>query len=238
MILLLKIVLAHLIGDFILQPHSWVKHKEAKKWFSGYLYLHAFTHFVLILIITWNPYLWPQALVIAVFHLFIDGIKLQFQKPNNKRLWFFIDQLAHLLVIAGIWFASVANILHTHLQWTHLHWYIATGIVFLTTPTSVIIKVLMSKWTHYTGDHDSESLPDAGQYIGILERLFIFLFILLGEWQAIGFLLAAKSIFRFGDLTRAKDRKLTEYILIGTLLSFAIATLAGLLVAYSPAYTS
>jgi hypothetical protein len=32
--------------------------------------------------------------------------------------------------------------------------------------------------------------------------------------------LAAKSIFRFGDF---KDRKLTEYVLIGNLLSFGMA---------------
>jgi hypothetical protein len=41
------------------------------------------------------------------------------------------------------------------------------------------------------------------------------------EW--LGLLLAAKSIFRFGDLTNAKDKNLTEYILIGTLLSFGLA---------------
>jgi len=53
--------------------------------------------------------------------------------------------------------------------------------------------------------------------------LFIFLFIVINYWQGIGFLLAAKSIFRFGDLTKSEDRNLTEYILIGTLLSFGIA---------------
>jgi hypothetical protein len=45
--------------------------------------------------------------------------------------------------------------------------------------------------------------------------------------EGIGYLLAAKSIFRFGDLTNSKEKKLTEYILIGTFLSFAIAVLIG-----------
>jgi hypothetical protein len=65
--------------------------------------------------------------------------------------------------------------------------------------------------------------------LGILERLFIFFFILLKYWEGIGFLLAAKSVFRFGDLSKSEDRSLTEYILIGTLLSFgmAIATAVG-----------
>jgi hypothetical protein len=51
--------------------------------------------------------------------------------------------------------------------------------------------------------------------------------VIIGKWEGIGFLLAAKSIFRFGDLKEAKDRKLTEYILIGTLLSFGVAIMVG-----------
>jgi hypothetical protein len=63
----------------------------------------------------------------------------------------------------------------------------------------------------------------------MLERLFVFTFVITGNWEAIGFLLAAKSVFRFGDLKESKDRKLTEYILIGTLLSFGIAILIGVM---------
>lgn len=62
----------------------------------------------------------------------------------------------------------------------------------------------------------------------MLERLLILLFVLIGQWAGVGFLLAAKSIFRFGDLNEAQDRKLTEYIMIGTLLSFGIAMLGAL----------
>jgi len=54
-------------------------------------------------------------------------------------------------------------------------------------------------------------------------------FVITGNWEGIGFLLAAKSVFRFGDLKESKDRKLTEYILIGTLLSFGIAIATGML---------
>ena len=61
----------------------------------------------------------------------------------------------------------------------------------------------------------------------------MFCFIITNHFEAIGFLLAAKSIFRFGDLKEAKDRKLTEYVLIGTLLSFGIAILAGLVVEFA-----
>jgi hypothetical protein len=64
---------------------------------------------------------------------------------------------------------------------------------------------------------------------GLLERLLVFVFAATNHWEGVGFLVAAKSIFRFGDLTNAHDRKLTEYILIGTMLSFGIATLAAIL---------
>ena len=60
--------------------------------------------------------------------------------------------------------------------------------------------------------------------------MFVYIAVLGGHLQVVGFLLAGKSIFRFGDLTRAKDRKLTEYILIGTFLSFLIAIITGIIV--------
>ena len=96
---------------------------------------------------------------------------------------------------------------------------------------SILIKNIISVWTPETKPND-DSLQNAGNYIGILERLLIVCFILTHHFEAIGFLLAAKSIFRFGDLKEAKDRKLTEYVLIGTLLSFGIAIGVGLLLEF------
>jgi len=92
-----------------------------------------------------------------------------------------------------------------------------------------MIQALMSNWSKSLHDSNEESLNNAGKYIGMLERLFVFTFVVTGNWEAIGFLLAAKSVFRFGDLKKSKDRKLTEYILIGTLLSFGIAIAIGIM---------
>lgn len=72
-----------------------------------------------------------------------------------------------------------------------------------------------------------ETLLDAGMLIGIMERLMIVFFMQVGFLEGIGFLLAAKSIFRFGDLTNAKDTKFTEYVLVGTLASFLMAIAIG-----------
>ena len=98
--------------------------------------------------------------------------------------------------------------------------------------SSVIIKIIITQWNPEGKKENDDSLAKAGRYIGILERLFVFIFVITNHWEAIGFLLAAKSVFRFGDLTSSKDRKLTEYILIGTLLSFGFAILLGVLYLY------
>ena len=53
-----------------------------------------------------------------------------------------------------------------------------------------------------------------------------------GQPTGVGFLITAKSILRFGDVKESTQRKLTEYIIIGTFMSFgwglAIAVLTQL----------
>jgi hypothetical protein len=63
-----------------------------------------------------------------------------------------------------------------------------------------------------------------GRVIGLLERVLLYLFILQGQYGAIGFILAAKAFTRFKALD---DRPFAEYVLIGTLLSACLALAAG-----------
>ena len=228
----IPLILAHLLGDFILQPNSWVADKEKKKGGSIYLYCHILLHTVLAFLFLWDFKLWWIALIVGVTHFFIDWAKLHFQNPKTKRTWFFIDQIAHLAVIGAI-----SLFYFPYFIWEDLfnirHLELATAIVFLTVPSSILIKTIISIWTPITVDHSklqTESLVNAGKYIGILERLLVFVFILVNHWEGVGFMIAAKSVFRFSDLAEAKQRKLTEYVLIGTLLSFGIAVLTGILI--------
>jgi hypothetical protein len=231
MIVFVKLLLAHLIGDFILQPTSWVIDKETNKYRSIYLYLHTFLHFILAWVLVGKlEFVW-FATCLAVSHGFIDFLKLNFQTSKTKRIWFSVDQILHFLVIVVITLIYSNNQIDLKF-FGNQFWIVFTGFILLTKPTSIIIKNIISIWTPESKT-DDDSLQNAGNYIGILERLFVFCFILMGHFDAIGFLLAAKSIFRFGDLKEAKDRKLTEYVLIGTLLSFGIALLIGLLVKIS-----
>ncbi|WKL48002.1 DUF3307 domain-containing protein [Flavobacterium pectinovorum] len=230
MILFIKLLLAHLLGDFIWQPNSWVADKETKKHKSIYLYFHILLHGILAAILVWEIAFIPYAILITISHGIIDLIKLNFQQNKTKRTWFIADQIAHILVLIAI-VLLYQNKTINFFWFDNQFWILITGFLFITKPTSIFIKTIISIWSPESQDSNQDnSLANAGNYIGILERLFVFCFILTGHFEAIGFLLAAKSIFRFGDLKEAKDRKLTEYVLIGTLISFGVAITIGLIV--------
>lgn len=222
-----KLLLAHLLGDFLLQPAKWVVHKEANKIASKYLYFHILIHFGLTMLFLWDMELWWWAVVIALSHFVIDLSKI-YANPyfKNKAVPFFVDQVLHLVVLYCCAFNSDL-IGHTVGVFREMNWSLVTAVVFVTYPSAIIMAKLLEGMSHrIVLDH--KSLPNAGKYIGIIERLFVLVFIILGRWEAIGLLITSKSVFRFNDLKESNSRKLTEYILIGTLLSFGLAILTGL----------
>ncbi|MBN4056436.1 DUF3307 domain-containing protein [Rhodothermus sp. AH-315-K08] len=224
----LSLLLAHLLGDFVFQPSAWVEDKERKKAKSIYLWVHVIIHGLLTLFFVQS---WPIASIVAVSHALIDLAKLYGQTDATRRRWFFLDQALHLAILAGIviWRAPELDI-PVVLNWLREALPVMTGALFLTTPSSALIKTAISRWRPTIDDQSSVSLDQAGAYIGILERLFVFTFVINGQWDAVGFLIAAKSVFRFGDLKDSSELKLTEYILIGTLLSVGLASIVAALV--------
>ncbi|KRT14144.1 hypothetical protein ASU31_21020 [Pedobacter ginsenosidimutans] len=229
-IYLIKLILVHLIGDFFLQPNAWVKDKERKKLRSIKLYWHVAIHIVLIFLIFLNFGVWRLALSIGVLHFVIDALKSIFQTKKNARILFFVDQVLHFTSIVVLWHFFYKGSLNISFFNETKTWVLISGALFLTMPTSIVMRVIIAKWLPDNQPDSPQSLQNAGKYIGILERVLIFLFILTNHFEAVGFLLAAKSIFRFGDLKEAHDLKLTEYVLIGTLLSFGIAIVTAMLI--------
>ena len=229
MTLLIKLLLAHIIGDFFLQPQKWVKEKETKRLKSGKLYVHVIIHMALVALLFWDIALWPIVLIIGISHLIIDAAKLLIQNKKTKRALFFVDQLFHVLVIASCYFYYSEDTLIKVFSLNEDSLLLLTCLLFLTIPVSIIMKTIFLKWNISELTKNNESLMDAGKYIGILERLLVFIFIINNHWEAVGFLITAKSVFRFGDLKKSKDRQLTEYILIGTLISFGIAITTGII---------
>ena len=99
---LIKLLLAHLLTDFILQPKSWVKDRKDNHFASRKLYLHGLiTSAMAWLFLGWKY--WLIALIILVTHTLIDGWK-SYQFENVS--FFLMDQLLHLIVIAGCWYFS------------------------------------------------------------------------------------------------------------------------------------
>lgn len=228
--LALKLILAHILGDFVFQPDRWVDHKRRKKHRSSYLYRHLGVHaLALILLLQFNTTYWIGVCVILVTHFLIDLLKLNLEGRFHRGWLFGFDQAAHLLVILLVIYAyHPFKITLGDAIFGPAFLFLTIAILSVTFVSAILMKLLMSRW-RLVEDRVEDSLPNAGRYIGMLERLFVFGFIILQQWQAIGWLIAAKSILRFSDLSRAKDRKLTEYVLIGTLLSFGLAIAIGLL---------
>ncbi len=232
-LILIKLLLAHLFTDFIVQPKKWVADKRIKKHKSGYLYWHCLIAGLssYILLMNWSN--WYLPLIIMVTHYSIDLWKLA---KRDSFFYFFMDQALHILVILILWLMMVCDwenfkyILFAGAN-NYKIWLVLLGIVIVVYPTQYIIMYATKKWSDSLIVIEGDTLKDAGKWIGILERLLILLFVFMNRYEAIGFLIAAKSFIRFSG-TEVRTRSLTEYILIGTFISFIIAITVGASIAY------
>lgn len=235
--LIARLLVAHVLGDYVLQPDAWVVQRNQKHFRSPFLYFHSLVHVALALLFCFNLYDWWIALIIGFGHFIFDGLKAYFKQDNLAA--FIIDQLLHVLIIVGCWlalnslfnYASLSQILSAPLLW-----WLVSGVLLIVFLHPRLIALAIKSW-RLDIPKEREPLYKAGRWIGIMERLLVFVFVLLGQYAAIGFLLAAKSIFRFGDLRESKDKGHTEYVLIGTLLSFSLAIFTGLLFRLVLGYT-
>ncbi len=232
MILFIKLLLSHLIGDFILQPASWVREKSTQKHRSRHLYFHGLIHGVLAMLLVWDIDFWMPALIITLSHVVIDIVR-QHLSRGKSTMFFIIDQFLHIAVILGIAIWWTGSSIHMSIMQGNIAILYITAVVAVTLPAAIFVKTAIAPWCPQSIENKNDSMQNAGMFIGILERLFVLVFVIAGRWEGIGFLIAAKSIFRFSDIKNNVDNKLTEYFLIGTLLSIGVALFAGLFVLYA-----
>lgn len=168
--------------------------------------------------------------------------------PRGALILFLVDQLLHILVIVlTAWYLRDAwndgwwSTLPAQSQTQFLTVLcVSAGFILTTRAGSFVIELFMqgfqrsksapsssaiSEQVNAEPDNSKKSeadegLIDGGQWIGLLERALIFVLIMAQEFQAIGFLIAAKSILRF---QYAKERSHSETVIIGTLASFGWA---------------
>ncbi|MGD2162910.1 MAG: DUF3307 domain-containing protein [Anaerolineales bacterium] len=239
----LPLFTAHILADFLLQTDLDVRWKTRPRVLLKHTLIVAVLSYLLLGILR----AWPLILVLALSHALFDFIKTRY--AQDRLLFFLIDQLAHLAVIL----ATVLVLNSLNLQPHPYSLGILLGrpyyiLCALFSGITVTVKVggfvvgyavrplleEMELKAEQAGDDNiinplERGFEEGGRIIGYLERALILLFVLVNQPQAVGFLIAAKSIFRFGELSDSSRRMEAEYIIIGTLYSF----LFGLASAYT-----
>lgn len=231
MLLLLRLITAHLIVDFLIQTDSYVEQRFEKKWTSGLLYVHGALAGVLAYIFVglWSVIWLP--IIIFISHVLLDGLK---SKRRDTVQFFLLDQLGHLIVILACWIllvnGNITDILASLISGISnvKLWIFIIAYILVIWPVGILIGKITKPWRDEIKEISSQGLDKAGLWIGRLERILILTFILLQRFEAIGFLIAAKSIFRFSEIRSPDGRKEAEYILIGTMISFVIAIILGI----------
>ena len=209
----------HLIADFWLQPYSWVMHKKDNGLKSSKLLIHVAIASILPVVFTFQLNLWFVP-VIFVTHFIIDFFKTKFKDTIPA---FLIDQLLHILILWILVYSGTKTEIPANVA---VFWIYASGFILITSP----VGILTGKFLNVViPDKVKLKKIDVSGWIGILERILIFIFIIASQFSAIGFLIAAKSVFRFND-AREDGNKKAEYFLLGTLISFTMAIIVGLVV--------
>jgi hypothetical protein len=219
------LLLAHVVADFVLQSDRMVREKRRVPMLLA--------HGAIVAATTWAALglplaVWP-VLVITITHLVADWVKARFGGAGFRA--FALDQAAHLSVIAavavawpgtyaaGLW-PEAARIVPP-LTGLPVGFAFAAGLIGAVLAGGHAVGALMRGLKLPPDPADDPSLPQGGRLIGQLERLIILVLVLAGEIVGIGLLIAAKSILRFGEAQRS--RQTAEYVIVGTLASFAWA---------------
>lgn len=241
---LVALIAAHLLSDFALQSDWMVVNKNKLPVFLLHILIVGMSAAAFI-----GARSIPAAAAVAVIvvtHFAIDFAKMRL---GDSLLTFVADQLAHVLVVfavslgrptlagEGAWALLPGDIQSEY--YTVLVY--ASGLITAVPLGGILIKKMIKPFipplTGVAQSHPAAAVqspssagdaggapaqapPNAGRYIGWLERALTFAFMVAKQPEGVGFLLAAKSVLRIGDLKDEHDRSHAEYIIIGTFLSF------------------
>ena len=224
-----NLLMVHIVCDFYLQSDKTCAEKINQGFRSKYLYVHGLLIFILSWVALWSWEFWWLAFIVGLTHILIDGIK---SKCGNNLKNFIVDQLAHMSVLA-----AVTWVLIRYFGWEQLDFVpinpmivlVVLAFIICAKPANIFIKTVLRTYSIDNQSKEENSQFKAGSLIGTIERWLILVFVILEQYEAVGFLLAAKSIIRFKDTETSK----TEYVLAGTLISVAVAVACGLVISYS-----
>ncbi len=224
--LLIPLLAAHFLSDFAFQTNHIARNKRK----PHILLLHLFITGAFAYLLVGDFREWRIPILLTASHGLIDLLKNKLSKRPNKELAIFLsDQGAHIAVIFALASVDWATI-RTLAPWWQAHnpaSYLSF-LVFLTATiaTTQACGIAIAKALPGMLETDPAKLQAdtglnrAGRYIGYLERLLLLIFVFSNQLAAAGFLIAAKSIFRYQKTN--ENREQAEYILLGTLLSFTL----------------
>ena len=239
------LIIGHMIGDFYLQSNSMFKQNKVLK--------HSFIYSISVLFMLSLSYITNSTFTFSIrtlsrflvyglilfgSHYLVDSIKF-FIEPKmlsshkSDRFLksfgiFIIDQLIHILVLLLVYYC----------------WYgifpigkvspglmLVLSLLFLIMPASIIISKTLSL---VTGEEGQGFVLDDGSLIGIMERLLIFFLAISNSAEGIGFIIAAKTMVRYGEFEKGKQIEETHEsytssfrvkYLIGTMTSVLLSVL-------------
>jgi hypothetical protein len=240
--LLACLLAAHFLADFVLQSDRTAETKSK----ILVLLRHAFIVSAVSYLLSGAWAAWVIPLAVFLGHGVLDFCKSRIK--GRPLAVFLIDQTAHIgfLIALSIWVVRRSS---PGLYWTSLFGDTWTRMMIIGACATaaiyaggVLIGIAVSPLLKEIAGENTISMPGAasllrgldkgGKLIGQLERAIIFLLVLAGHPEGVGFLIAAKSILRFGEIKDAKQRQEAEYIIIGTFMSFGY----GLFIAFLTKY--
>ena len=233
LVILFQWFAAHFFADFVLQSKKLVQQKKTYKQGSWFLYVHSLIHAALIYLLSPDKSIWLVPVIVFISHYCLDLWKV-YQKENAAT--FILDQVLHLITLIIVWlifYQSAGWAKALFQQWLNNYnfWLITTGYLVTIFPLAYILGYATQRWRkdiEESFDRTNTSLSEAGKWIGMFERILVFTFVINNHFEGIGFLIAAKSILRFNDIKGSEVRKEAEYVLIGTLMSFASSIIIGI----------
>lgn len=226
--LLMSLLTAHVAGDFYCQNDKMCENKRRHNIMGMDLYLHS----IIIGAVSWLALFrtdaWCLILILTLSHFLLDAVKSFLERRYEKELIFFIaDQMLHVGVIAALswYYGGMSDLPISYLP--EKYPFIILALLICAKPANILIRLTLKSYkVEMPNDDKGGDIKNAGGLIGSLERILTIIFMSLNQYEAIGFIIAAKSILRFKDTETAK----TEYVLTGTLLSFGIAIVCGLMI--------
>jgi hypothetical protein len=227
----LRLLIIHSVVSLIFGFANLTNEIKEKKIKSKWLYISSAIYALSIYLISssWSD-LWilPLTFVVHLFAYLIITTK------RGNLMIFFVGQVLLIFALAAIWFLLTGNDLSLIFNFIANLWNskkvlsIILGFIVLIWPSGYIIGIATAPLRQQI--KEAAGLEKAGMWIGILERILIYIFVLSDNVMAIAFLVTAKTIFRFGEIKDHSRRKEAEYILIGTLFSFSLALIIAFLI--------